>query len=63
MKHFDDEIVTVIATGFGGKNPALPKDGNSKKGYDGLYNPAKKERFCIRIIYATFNGNSTLDSW
>ena len=40
----DDEIrVTVIATGFGGKNPALPKEGNSKKGYDGLYNPAKRE--------------------
>ena len=40
----DDEIrVTVIATGFGAKNPVLPKESNSKKGYDGLYSPAKKE--------------------
>ncbi|MEG0831425.1 MAG: cell division protein FtsZ [Acidaminococcaceae bacterium] len=40
----DDEIrVTVIATGFDGKNPTLPQGGPSKPNYDASYNRRPSE--------------------
>ncbi|HIU63545.1 MAG TPA: cell division protein FtsZ [Candidatus Avacidaminococcus intestinavium] len=40
----DDEIrVTVIATGFGSKNPALPKTGPEKISYPSAYKNERKE--------------------